>query len=241
MDVGPTTQAGDVSLDDQAICSRIRAQDALAESAFVKRYRAVLVRILHGRLRDHALAEDLAQDTLATVLQVLRAKDLDDPTNLAGFVYATANNLMRNVRRKDSRRKTDNDSEIGDTTADDRLSIEARTIRESSSRAVKALLAELSVERDRELLTRAYLYEQDKADICRELDLSPQHYERVMHRARERFRQIVETRLGRGAIEFLWPLGPWLLPVLLSLNSSSETFDAPATVQRSGTQLSSGH
>jgi RNA polymerase sigma-70 factor (ECF subfamily) len=239
MDVSSQSASIEPSLDDGAICARIRAQDSRAEAELVKRYRAVLVRILQGRLRDKSLAEDFAQDTLATVLQILRSKDLDDPTNLAGFIYATANNLLRNDYRKDSRRKTDTDSDIGDMTADERLSVESRTIRESSAQAVRSLLAELSVERDRELLTRAYLYEQDKVDICRELALTPQHYERVMHRARERFRQVVEARLGRGAIELALPLCPWLLPLLLSLNSHGETFGTQATVPGSSTEMSS--
>jgi RNA polymerase sigma-70 factor, ECF subfamily len=238
MDTAAPRGSADIEVDSSEICARIRSRDSGAESEFVARYRAVLVRILNGRLRDKWLAEDLAQETLATVLQVLRARELEDPNNLAGFIYATANNLLRNANRKDARRKTDVDAEIGDMTADDRLSTDLHTIRESSARAVHSLLAELPVERDRELLMRAYLYDQEKLDICRELELTPQHYERVMHRARERFRQIVEAKLGRGAVEFLAPLWPVLLPLLLSLNSYNEMYGPAATVQGSDSRVS---
>jgi RNA polymerase sigma-70 factor, ECF subfamily len=195
-----------------ALCSRIRAGDASAESEFVARYRPPLVRTIYGRVRDRSTAEDLTQDTLATVLQILRAKDLDDPGNLAAFVFATAKNLLRNAYRKSERHMTHVDAEAIDAAADERAPIDAEVQREQAARIVRTLLSELTVERDRELLVRAYLRDQDKEQICQALGLSAQHYERVIHRARTRFRTLLEERLGHAKAQF-----HWLLSALVSL------------------------
>jgi len=50
------------------------------------------------------------------------------------------------------------------------------------------------VARDRDLLMRFYLHDEDKALICRELNLSEEHFNRVIFRARNRFRELLEHR-----------------------------------------------
>ena len=51
----------------------------------------------------------------------------------------------------------------------------------------------MSVERDRDLLIRFYVYDQDKQEICRALGLDSLHFNRVLFRAKARFRKILET------------------------------------------------
>jgi RNA polymerase sigma-70 factor (ECF subfamily) len=48
--------------------------------------------------------------------------------------------------------------------------------------------------RDREILVRVYLHDQDKEVVCRELGISEDHYKRVLHRARERFATLLQRR-----------------------------------------------
>jgi RNA polymerase sigma-70 factor (ECF subfamily) len=50
----------------------------------------------------------------------------------------------------------------------------------------------MPVERDRELLIRFYVYDQDKQEICRELGLNSLHFNRVLFRAKNRFRKLLE-------------------------------------------------
>ena len=61
-----------------------------------------------------------------------------------------------------------------------------------------ALLNELNVERDRELLTRYFVYDQEKDLICRELNLDSLHFNRVLFRAKGRFRSLIENAGERG-------------------------------------------
>ena len=50
--------------------------------------------------------------------------------------------------------------------------------------------AYVSSDRDREILFRFYLAEDDKERICRDLGLTAVHFNRVLFRARERFREL---------------------------------------------------
>ena len=63
---------------------------------------------------------------------------------------------------------------------------------EESGESVRRLLESMTVERDRELLIRFYLNDDDKEDICRDLNLSSLHFNRVLFRAKARFRKILE-------------------------------------------------
>jgi RNA polymerase sigma-70 factor (ECF subfamily) len=53
--------------------------------------------------------------------------------------------------------------------------------------------------RDRELLVRFYLHDEPKEELCRQYGLSDLHFNRVIFRARERFRDLLQSRgLGRS-------------------------------------------
>jgi RNA polymerase sigma-70 factor, ECF subfamily len=57
---------------------------------------------------------------------------------------------------------------------------------------VRRLLQEMS-ERDRQILYRFYIAEEDKDRICADLQLSSLHFNRVLHRARERYRDLYKS------------------------------------------------
>jgi len=73
---------------------------------------------------------------------------------------------------------------------------------------------ELPTERDRQLLTRFYLDGTDKQQLCRDLGLSPKHFDRVLMRARSRLRTIIERRAPHLA------LFPRILSIFLPLMMS---------------------
>jgi hypothetical protein len=61
------------------------------------------------------------------------------------------------------------------------------------------MLEEMPVARDREVLVRFYLDDEDREKICRELGLTEEHFNRVIFRARNRFRELLEHRGFRKA------------------------------------------
>jgi RNA polymerase sigma-70 factor (ECF subfamily) len=175
---------------------RIRSGDSKAETELVQRYSRGLLFLLRRMTRDPALADDLHQETFRIVLQRLRSGGIREPDKLAGFVHATARHLFVGDYRKRMRRRTeatgDHDSELADPTP----SPLTQVLRTEESRIVRQLISELDTDRDRQLLFRFYVAEHDKEAICADLGLTGLHFNRVLYRARQRFKQLLERTAG---------------------------------------------
>ena len=59
---------------------------------------------------------------------------------------------------------------------------------------VSQVMAELSVERDRQLLNAYFFEGKDKEALCSELDLSNDHFDKVLHRAKTRLKQALALK-----------------------------------------------
>jgi RNA polymerase sigma-70 factor (ECF subfamily) len=178
------------------LARRISAGDRAAEAELVRRYGAGLEFLLRTRVREASLAADLCQDALIIVIERLRNRALDEPEKLAAFLRQTAVNLALGEARTHYRRNTHADSAGIEALADRGPLISDRIDREKLAQAVRELLAELNQARDRQILRRFYLTEEPKASICAALEVTPEHFDRVLYRARQRFRRILESHCG---------------------------------------------
>ncbi len=155
--------------------------------------------LLRKELRDFALADDLCNETFRIVLERLKTQPLEDPGGLGSFLAQTARNLVIAHRRKAGRQRTEtgHQATLEATAAAD---ADPALILQSRSRvaAIRKVLEEIPLVRDREILVRVYLYDQDKEQVCRELGIGAEHYKLVVHRARERFRTLIEQRHSRS-------------------------------------------
>ena len=206
----------DASHELVELVRRIEDRDVAAENEFANRFWRGVYLILYRDCRDPDLAGDLTQDTLLNALEKIRAGDLQKPASVKSFVTAMAKNKLIAYKRKETNQKTDS---IGEHVFE--LEGDARGLLDSlQDEQIKALvrrsIGELPVARDRDLLFRAYVYGQDKSLICRELSITPAHYDRVSHRARQRLKQLVVFKLGDTGRAYCVfdPLG--LLLVLVS-------------------------
>jgi RNA polymerase sigma-70 factor, ECF subfamily len=156
--------------------------------------RALILR----RVRDPELAADILQDAAVTTLEKLRRGEIADPENLGGYLYRVALNHLRNHRRKD-RSTLSSPEALGELRAsEDHVEWEFVWGRQWAT-AARRMLEEMPVARDREVLVRFYLDDEDREKICRELRLSEEHFNRVIFRARNRFRELIEHRGFRKA------------------------------------------
>jgi RNA polymerase sigma-70 factor (ECF subfamily) len=171
---------------------RIAAGNAAAETALVERYSRGLLYLLR-RLAPE-LADDLHQETFRIVLERLRRRGLDEPAGLAAFLRGTARNLVVAERRKTMRRRTEADDEKLARAVNPGPSQLSAVLLDEEAGAVRALIGELPTDRDRQILLRFYVAEEDKAAICADLRLDSLHFNRVLFRARERFREALERR-----------------------------------------------
>jgi RNA polymerase sigma-70 factor, ECF subfamily len=146
------------------------------------------------------LASDLLQDAVVTALQKLHAGQLSGREALDGFVYRTALNHLRNYRRK--MRSRMEDAEGLEILEDPHVRCQTDSLASAEwARVARDVLRGVAV-RDRELLVRFYLNDEPKETLCQEYGLTDLHFNRVIFRARERFRELLSRR-GLGRADFL--------------------------------------
>lgn len=190
----------------------VPVSDPVSQLAAVYRDFPGLRALILQRVRDPEVAADILQDAAVTTLEKLRTGAIAHPENLGGYLYRVALNHLRNHRRKD-RSSVSSAEGLEDLAADE--DTDERVGRSQWYVAVRQLLDEMPGVRDRDILARFYLGDEDKGKICRELGLSQQHFNRVIFRARNRFKEILERRgYGKGD----------LLPVLIAALWALEYF-----------------
>lgn len=167
--------------------------DVAAETALFERYSRGLLYMLRRMAGDPALADDLHQETFRVVIERLRERGLEEPERLAGFLHRTAKNLFIGGYRKGVRRKTEGEIDGLETVADPADDPHQQAVRQEESALVRRLIGELETDRDRQILYRFYIAEEDKERICADLDLSSLHFNRVLFRARQRFKDLLES------------------------------------------------
>lgn len=172
---------------------------AQVQAALVRDYPG-LTEVLVRRLGDRQLALDVLQEAVATTLQKLQSGTTVPPDVLAGYVFRTAMNHLRNHRRRERTWAADSDSL--DACADETASPLEASQRDATRRLVRRALAALPSARDREVLVRFYLDEEDREQICATLGLSALQFNQVIFRARERMRRGLE-RVGLRPLDVL--------------------------------------
>ncbi len=188
-----------------SLAMRIGDGDTAAEQALVERYSRPLLFMLKRRCRDPELANDLHQDVFRIVIERLRSRGIKDPARLSGFIQSTGRNLLIGVIRRRQRRQTYADSDSVGLAADESQATQyADRDADETAQHLRVLLDELNSDRDRAILTRFYLLQEDKRSICDGLELSDLHFNRVLYRAKKRFRELLESSdspIARDIIE----------------------------------------
>ena len=168
-------------MDDQALSPELLAQQYPG-----------LCRLIKRRIKDAAVAEELLNDAIITAIAHLRAGRIARPDQIGGYVYRVAMNLYRNHCREFNNR-TDlkgGDESINELVSTERAPEDAPD--QKLAARVKAIVAALPTPRDREIVKRFYLDEEDKESICKSLALSPLQFDKICFRARKRMQALLE-------------------------------------------------
>jgi len=177
------------------LVSRIRAGDRQAEAELVERYSRGVKIIIRREVDDAAAAEDIHQETFRIGLEKIRQGDVREPERLSGFICGVARNLVIDYFRRAARQE--NMTEIEEAArlphpASDQLQ---ELLRKEKADLVRQVLKEMPNERDIQVLYRFYIADDEKEQICADLGLTSLHFNRVLHRARERFRELYELAM----------------------------------------------
>ena len=165
---------------------------ARCESEMIERYSRGLGYLLTRQIGDDERARDLLQETFCIAIEKLRSKEIEQPERLAGYLRGIAVRVALNAGRRRSREPIGLDNSAIEAMPNDERRQFQHVADEEMQSAIHKILRSMPIERDRELLIRFFVYEQDKQEICRELGLKSLHFNRVLFRAKARFRKLLE-------------------------------------------------
>jgi RNA polymerase sigma-70 factor (ECF subfamily) len=147
------------------------------------------------KVRDPQIAADLLNGAIAKTLEHLQANRIGNPDQIAGWVYRVALNDLSNYRRNMNNRGVVRDGEDVLQTVQGEGDASDGVAESKLAALVRGIIEQLPTERDRLIIKRFYLDEADKEDICREFPgLSALHFDRVIHRARQRMKDLMEKK-----------------------------------------------
>ncbi len=176
------------------LAARIHAGSHEAEDELFQRYRRGVSVIINNYLRNATDIEELVHETFIIAVKKIRRGEIREPEKLSGFVCGIAKKLAH-VRFRKSQRETLTDiDEMGRAVDPERGPLEQLLLKEQAE-IVRQVIGELRMDRDRQIITRFYLIDEDKESICASLGLTSAHFNRVIFRALARFKELYEERL----------------------------------------------
>jgi RNA polymerase sigma-70 factor (ECF subfamily) len=174
------------------LASRIEAGDKEAEEELVDACRDTVYLMLLKHTGDTETASDLCHETIVILLRKLRNGDLKKPESLLSYIVNTARFVRIAHYRKEKRFISRPNDQFPDQEYWDRKS--KMIDRLKAKQLIRSALDDLAIPRDRELLRRYYIEDQLKADICDQLEVSSDNFDKVLYRAKKRMRAIIEEQ-----------------------------------------------
>ena len=171
---------------------KLTAGDADVELHFVEYFSSLLLVKLRFHLRSGQEVQELRQEVFVRVLRALRqGEGLQKPEGLGAYVNSVCNNVLLEYFRYKSR-VIQFDEHIPEPM-DSRTDPEREMVTAENQNRVKSLVAELAP-KDRRILKALYLDERERDSVCREFGVSRGYLRVLLHRAKQRFRQLTRAR-----------------------------------------------
>jgi RNA polymerase sigma-70 factor (ECF subfamily) len=161
-------------------------------SELMKRYSRGLRYLLARKIGDDERAQDLLQETFCIAFKKIDKWEIKEPERLAGYLRGIAVRVAMNAGRSRKREPIGLDSSAIEAVPNNEIRQFQHVSGKETQHAVRKILQSMPVERDRELLIRFYVHDQDKQEICRDLGLDSLHFNRVLYRAKNRFKALLE-------------------------------------------------
>jgi len=184
-------------LFDESYLEALQKRDVDAQNRFVAQFsRPVLIK-LRARLRSPELVQDAFQETFLRILSYFGSgKTLDRAGSLPGFVHSMCNNVALEMLRAHTRH--DQIPENHPEPATIEPNPERQLVTGERKDFVRTLLNKLST-RDRQLLKRVFLDEEDKDAVCREFQVDRAYLRVLLFRARQSCRELASSDDLTGA------------------------------------------
>ena len=183
-----TGENSDTELAD--IVNRIMAGDSAAEEELILRYSHGVSVIIDRIVRSHSAAQDVSQETFRIALEKIRSGHVRQPERLSGFVCAVARNTAIDYVRRARKTLALGDGLNAEYIPDSAPSQLDEILNQERAAIVRRIISELKIKRDRDVLFRYFIAEEDKNKICTDLDLTRTQLNSVIFRASARFKEL---------------------------------------------------
>ncbi len=181
---GDAPSNDDARLSYEDLVGLVQSGNAQAEITMVNRFAPGLKSMLNRKCSPD-IAEDVFQETWRVTIEKVRNGDLRQPDRLPAFIHQIARNQVVMYFRKNSdTQETPDDNDLIAPGPNPEQALEIQRVQEY----VRGLIEQLETPRDREILKRYFIKEEDKELICADLNLSSQHFNRVVYRAKMRMK-----------------------------------------------------
>ena len=146
--------------------------------------------------------DDRVHDAFLIVVQSIQRGELRDPRRLMGFVRTVVRRMVAAQIDRDvqSRRET-LEIDHGERIADQRSNPEKTVMMRQKIDLIREVLDGM-IGRDREILCRFYVQEQQPERICEEMHLSITQFRLLKSRAKARFGELGRKKLQPGALNY---------------------------------------
>jgi RNA polymerase sigma-70 factor (ECF subfamily) len=193
----PTAPSAEAAAEWTDLVDSIRAGDQNAMTQLYATFGRGVRYYLSRQLGAQEI-EDKVHDTFLVVLGAIQRGELREPERLMGYVRTVVRRLVAtHIDRLVEERRERTDLEDGYATADDRADPEKDAERRQKMEIMEQVLHSIS-RRDREILTRFYLYEQPQEQICREMGLNDTQFRLLKSRAKQRFAELGKRRIEKS-------------------------------------------
>jgi RNA polymerase sigma-70 factor (ECF subfamily) len=184
-----------VQVNYEQLVDRIIAGEAAAEEELVDLFEAPVFHIIRRLAQNSPLVEDFTQDVLLTVIRKIRNGDIQQPESLPGFIVSTARFHAIDQLRKIRQRVVNEDLVYAEEVPDPKPNRLDQLQALEQFAELREVMGQL-IPRYRELLLRFYINEEPKEILCADLGLTSSQFDGVLHRARNRLRELYQERKG---------------------------------------------
>jgi RNA polymerase sigma-70 factor (ECF subfamily) len=180
---------------------RIIARDPCAEEEMVLRYSDGVFQIIYQIVRNQSLTDDLCQETFIKALEKIRHGDVREPEKLSGFICGIARfmaiDYVRKLRSSMKAEEMGAAEQIPDPAPDPCKQV----LDKENTEIVRKVISDLKVKRDRDILFRFYIVEEEKDKICADMGLTREQFNRVIFRALQRYKELHLKLTGKSSQE----------------------------------------
>src|SRR5262249_6199712 len=129
-------------------------------------------------------------------VEQIRSGEVRESEKLCGFICGLARNLAIGHLRRLSRWEIGNAD--APTPVDHAPNPYDKLLNKERAVIVRQVISEMRSDRDRQILYRFFITEEDKEKICADLGLTSLHFNRVLSRALKRFKDLYEKKFGKN-------------------------------------------